>query len=68
MHASIACLFLYEDCVRQWVSLRNAMKALANLKQSKPQGRRGGAHTLHWSQLKEGSTAGNLKAVVALAS
>jgi hypothetical protein len=30
MHASIACLLLYEDYV--WVSLGNAMKA--NLKQS----------------------------------
>ena len=37
MHASIACLLLYEDYV--WVSLGNAMKAkaeaAANLKQSK---------------------------------
>jgi hypothetical protein len=29
MHASIACLLLYEDYVCQWVSLRNAMKAKA---------------------------------------
>jgi hypothetical protein len=48
MHASIACLLLYEDYV--WVSLGNAMKAKQS--KAKPE-RHGGLHLLCFHRISK---------------
>jgi hypothetical protein len=66
MHASIACLLLYEDYV--WVSLGNAMKAKqSNLKAKQLQIESKGPDNLNPSHWHDTDTAsGNLKPAAVL--